>query len=96
MADEEKKRPETDEEFIVRALSDMMEGWVPLKLYLRMYPDETKRAVEHRVRRGYWTPRVEYFCPKGGTAWVNIPAIKRWVSGESEAPSEEGAAPTIQ
>jgi hypothetical protein len=71
----------SENEFIAKCLSDMMHGWIPLKTYLRMYPDETKRSVEGRVAKKIWQWRVHYFCPKGSQAWVNLPAIHLWASG---------------
>lgn len=74
----------SEDEFIAKCLSDMMQGWIPLKTYLRMFPDEDKRAVEGRVSRNVWKRRVHYFAPKGGTAWVNLPAIRDWASGVNQ------------
>lgn len=74
----------SEDEFIAKCLADMMQGWIPLKTYLRMFPDEDKRAIEGRVARGHWKRRVHYFAPKGGTAWVNLPAIREWAAGIRE------------
>ena len=79
-----KTRLAEEEQFITDALSDMMKGWVPLRMYLRMYPDETKRAVEARVLRGAWVRKVHYFAPSGSPAWVCLPAIQQWASGQDQ------------
>lgn len=86
----------SEDEFIVKCLSDMMQGWIPLKTYLRMYPDENKATIETRVYRGTWKRRVHYFAPKGGTAWVNLPAIHAWVSGADEVDEEDKIPEDVQ
>lgn len=79
----------TEEEFIAKITKDMMGGWVPLQVYLQAYPMETANAVHNRVRRGHWQHRVHYSAPKGGGAWVNVPAIRLWLEGQAVTRSGE-------
>lgn len=74
----------SEEDFIVHCLSDMMNGWVPLVLYLRMFPDESANKVHKRVQQGGWKRQVHYAAPDGGGAWVNLPAIRLWLEGRLE------------
>lgn len=83
----------SEEDFIKKCLTDMLGGWVPLAMYLQMFPTETKNAIYKRVQQGAWQRQVHYAAPKGGGAWVNLPAVKAWVLGLAESPSwccEEG------
>lgn len=70
----------TNDEFMEFVVDHMMGGWVPIKTYIKWFPSETKIAIETRLQRGYWQKGVHYVTPKGGTAWVNVKAIREWVT----------------
>jgi hypothetical protein len=70
----------TNDEFMEFVVDRMMGGWVPIKTYLKWFSSETKLAIETRLQRGYWQKGVHYVTPKGGTAWVNVKAIREWVT----------------
>jgi hypothetical protein len=80
----------TEDEFIDHCLANMMNGWVPLRVYLRMYPTETEGKVHTRVKRGVWTRRVHYAAPKGGSPWVNLPKVREWIEADEGAGSRTG------
>lgn len=69
----------SEQDFIEKALSDMMGGWVPIAVYLRMYPDENINKIHKRVHQGGWKRRVHYSAPQGGSPWINLPAVKAWL-----------------
>ena len=71
----------TEQDFIVHALKDMMDGWVPLEVYLKMFPTETPNKVHKRVHTGAWIRQVHFAAPKGGASWVHLPAIRAWLEG---------------
>jgi hypothetical protein len=75
----------TEDEFIEHCLNDMMGGWIPVTLYVRLYPTENLNKIHKRVQQGVWQRQVHYAVPKGGTGWVNLPAIRLWLEGKLEA-----------
>lgn len=79
----------TEEEFVEKCLRDIMNGWVPLEQYLKMYPTETINKVHKRVQQGAWQRQVHYAAPKGSAAWVNLIAIRAWLEGLLADPTEE-------
>lgn len=79
----------SEEDFIVKCLTDMMGGWVPLATYLKMFPDESQNAIHKRVQQGKWLRQVHYSAPKGGAGWVNLPAVRLWLEGKLEGPGTE-------
>lgn len=85
----------TNEEFLRYVVEDCLDGWVPLKTYLRLFPEETKVAVESRIKRRYWQRYVHYNTPEGSNTWVNLKAIRQWVLGQQPTEvkaSVEGAS----
>lgn len=73
----------TNEEFFRFVVDECLEGWIPLKAYLRVMPEETKIAIETRIKRKHWVRGVHYHTPPGSFMWVNLRAIRRWASGQS-------------
>jgi hypothetical protein len=69
----------SDDEYSTWVAERMMQGWVPLAHYQRMYPDETQAKVDMRVARGDWVRGVHYSAPAGSRAWVNLIAIREWL-----------------
>lgn len=63
-------------EFVVKKL----DGWIPLATYRRLFPSESAEAIETRLRRGVWQRGVHYVVPKNGRPWVNLTAIRAWVT----------------
>lgn len=68
---------QTNEEFFQSCIT-MQAGWIPLLTYLRMYPEETKTAIQTRIRREVWLRGVHYNTPPHGRMWVNVIAIGKW------------------
>lgn len=75
----------TNDEFFEFVVDYQLKGWIPLKMYLRLFPTETRSAIEQRLKKGFWKRGVHYSVPQGGDAWVNLTAIQQWVV-QSEAP----------
>jgi len=63
-------------EFVVKRL----DGWIPLDTYIRLFPSETRLGIETRLRRGVWQRGTHYTVPRQGRAWVNLTAIRDWVT----------------
>lgn len=74
----------TEEDFIQKCLKDMMGGWVPMPIYLKMFSTENINKIHKRVQQGRWHRQVHYAAPDGGTAWINLPAVRLWVEGRLE------------
>lgn len=70
----------TNDEFFKFVVDYQLKGWIPLKMYLRLFPVETRVAIEQRLRKGHWQRGVHYSVPQGGDAWVNLTAIQQWVT----------------
>jgi hypothetical protein len=76
----------SDEEFATWVSERMMAGWVPLRTYLRHYPDETQAKIDTRLARGVWTRGVHYSVPPQSRAWVNLLAIRKWIESGGDGP----------
>lgn len=74
----------TNDEFYEFVINQQMQGWIPLKMYLRLFPVETKVAITQRLRRNHWQRGTHYNVPPGGEAWVNLTAIREWVTSKEE------------
>lgn len=70
----------TNEEFMAYAMNSCMAGWVPLKTYLRLYSDETLGSIKTRIKRKHWLAQIHYSTPKGGSMWINLLAVKAWIT----------------
>jgi hypothetical protein len=68
-----------NDEFQEFVISKMLQGWIPLKTYLTMFPSETASKVDTRLSRGIWKRGVHHTVPRGAQAWVNLNAIREWV-----------------
>lgn len=79
----------TDKEYLEEIIKDMMGGWVPVKLYCDLY-GETMPKIKHRLKQGYWQRGVHYAVPPGSSAWVNLPAVRRWLEDQTKAPEGAG------
>jgi hypothetical protein len=79
----------TDKEYLEEIIKDMMCGWVPAKLYMELY-GETIDQIKHRVKSGIWRHGEHYTVPRGGSSWVNIPAIRQWLDASLPAAEEKG------
>jgi len=44
----------TNDEFFKFVVDYQLKGWIPLKMYLRLFPVETRVAIEQRLRKGHW------------------------------------------
>lgn len=69
----------SNDEFNDFVMNSMMAGWIPLKMYLKIYPTETKLAIETRLNRKVWKHGVHYKVPSRGHPWVNLHAIRAWI-----------------
>lgn len=86
----------TNDEFMKHVVEDCLQGWIPLKTYLRLFgPEETKVAVESRIRRGFWKKGVQFHTPKGTYMWVNLHAIREWVTASLPEPVEPSGEPLL-
>ena len=85
----------TNDEFHTFVLEQMMQGWMPLKTYMRYFPSETKLAIEARLARGVWERGVHYTTPPRGAPWVNIIAIRKWVTGDETKLASESLASSV-
>ncbi len=81
----------TDSEFLEWVVADRMAGWIPLRMFLRMYPTESVKSVEQRLRRGIWQRGVHYHVPDRSGAWVNLNAIRAWIEKDIEAAKKKAA-----
>lgn len=72
----------TNDEFHTFVMNEMMEGWIPLRTYLKYYPTETKIGIETRLKRGVWQRGIHYKIPSRGSPWVNLKAIVQWIKDE--------------
>ena len=75
----------TDDEFREFVVNQMLQGWIPVKMYLKMFPTETLSGIDTRVARKHWVQGVHYNSPPGSTAWVNLIKIREWASGQEQA-----------
>lgn len=75
----------TNDEFFNFVVNQGLKGWVPLETYLRIFPEESKEAIETRIKRRHWLRGVHYTTPKGSRMWVNIIAIGAWVQAQADA-----------
>lgn len=75
----------SNQEFLDWVMTDRMGGWIPLKLYLRIYPTESANNIEQRLRRGIWQRGVHYRIPDRSGAWVNLNAIRAWIEADTDA-----------
>lgn len=76
----------TDEEYSEWVTTRMMGGWVPLRSYLRHYPDETQAKIDTRLARKVWQRGVHYIVPPQSRAWVNLIAIRKWIESGGTGP----------
>lgn len=74
----------TPREYDAFIVEHMMQGWVPLRDYLRHFKGESANGVQTRVSRGYWKLGVQYATPKGGGPWVNLVAVRDWIAGGAQ------------
>lgn len=74
----------TNDEFLKYVVEEGLRGWIPLKTYLRLFPEESKPAIETRMKRKHWQRGVHYSTPEGGKIWVNLLAIRAWVEGDKD------------
>jgi hypothetical protein len=81
----------SDTEYSAWITETMMGGWVPLRQYLRTYPDETQAKIDTRLSRKVWERGVHFAVPPKSRAWVNLPAIRQWIeSGVGDGLEPEG------
>lgn len=78
------KKPEdmSNSEFAVLVFEGMMQGWMPFETYKLHFPTEVRSRVEYRIEKGFWKDRVHYHKPVRGQIWINLPAVRRWASGQ--------------
>lgn len=69
----------TNDEFFSYVVDHQLEGWIPLKTYQRLFPEETKIAIDARIKRKHWQRSVHFIVPEGANTWVNLTAIREWV-----------------
>lgn len=74
----------TNEEFLDFALNQGLKGWIPLRTYLRLLPEETKSAIKMRIKRNQWQRGVHHNTPPGSNMWVNLHAIAKWASEQQD------------
>lgn len=67
---------------------DLMNGWVPLRNYCRLF-GETSNAVQLRITRGLWDEGVHYARRPGADTWVNLIRIREWLEGKVPVPAPE-------
>lgn len=70
----------TNEEFFKFVIEDTMQGWIPMKTYLKLFPGETRAGIEARIARKVWKRGVHYNVPDKGRTWVCLTAIRQWVT----------------
>lgn len=70
----------TNDEYRRWVVEYMMQGWIPLRMYFRLYPTETQQAVDSRLVKKQWLRGVHHSVPVGGSPWVNLIAIREWVA----------------
>lgn len=68
-----------DAEYSAWVAEKMMGGWIPLRQYLRMYPEETQAKIDTRLSRKVWKRGVHYVTPAHSRAWVNLIKIREWI-----------------
>lgn len=67
-------------------------GWIPLKRYFKMFPEETSNAIRKRRMRKQWLEGVHIRSVDGMGTWVNLTAIKELlVMGKNVSVSDSGA-----
>jgi hypothetical protein len=71
----------TNDEFANFVYLQMMDGWIPTEMYLRMFPTETAAGIASRVKRKRWIRGVHYNRVAGTMSWVNLKAIRCWAAG---------------
>lgn len=71
----------SNDEFFNYVVEQNLKGWIPLGTYLRLFPEETREAIEVRIKRGYWKRGVHCNRPLGSHLWVNLTAIGEWAAG---------------
>lgn len=75
----------TNDEFVAFVIEQGLKGWVPLLAYTRLFPEETKDAIEMRIKRKHWVRGVHYTTPAGSKMWLNVIAIGEWVQASADA-----------
>lgn len=69
-----------NDEFLEYVVKEGLKGWIPLRAYTRFFPEESRSAVETRIKRRHWKRGVHYSTPEGANMWVNVIAIGEWVA----------------
>lgn len=70
----------TNQEFMDFVIKQGLQGWIPLRSYLRLFPEETRSAITSRIKRKHWQRGLHYNTPPGSDMWVNVIAIGNWVA----------------
>jgi hypothetical protein len=69
-----------NEEVVKEVVLDLMGGFIPQAQYQELYPSETDAAIRMRIQNGHWIKGVHFGQPPGTRRWINVTAVKAWLS----------------
>lgn len=67
---------------------DTLGGWITLSRYC-LVTGETRQSVHLRVRSGKWQRGVHIVVPSGGSTWINVPSVVKWIREGLSTPEDE-------